>query len=181
MKKLIALLLLLCTLTLALSSCGAEPELSKPEDTNLEYWLLDRPNKKEWTELPNSHWLDDKDYLASGYELIIDENGNLSKPEKYIMFTVGNYPLHDLGVKRITTIRITDPDVYIWGLNINSSRDDVKSTLDKNGFIKNYDSEKKYVANSGNYDITVEYGSMIKIVYKMTSVLEQILVMEYGK
>lgn len=45
MKKLIALLLLLCTLTLALSSCGGE-KIEKPEDTNLEHWLLDRPSKK---------------------------------------------------------------------------------------------------------------------------------------
>ena len=178
--KLIALLLLLCTLTLMLSSCGGE-KIEKPEDTNLEYWLLDRPNKKEWTELSNSHWLDDRYYLASRYEPIIDENGNLSKPTKHVLYVVGDYPLDDLGVKRITAIYITDPDVYVWGLTINSSRDEVKSILNKNGFIKHQDTDDKYIVRKENYTVIVEYGHIIKIMYSTTSLIEQILILGYGK
>ena len=39
--RIIALILLLCTVTLMFSSCGSE-KIEKPEDTNLEYWLLDK-------------------------------------------------------------------------------------------------------------------------------------------
>lgn len=178
--KLIAFLLLICTAALMFSSC-AENKIDKPEDTNLEYWLLDRPNKNEWTELSNSHWLDDKYYLASGYEPIIDENGNLSKPEKYVMYTVGDYPLHDFGVKRIISIDITDPDVMVWGLTINSSKDKVISILTKNGFVSHHDSEEMFIAQNGNYKVCVKYSYKIEITYDMSSIIEQILIWGYGK
>ena len=176
MKKLIALTFLLCSFALLLSSCGSsnDVKIEKPENTNLEYWLLDSPYNKEWVELPNSHWLDDRDYLAKGYDPIVDDNGNLSKPEKYVMYTVGNYPLYDFGVKKIRTITITDPDVYVWGLTINSTRDEVISTIEQHGFIKQYDNDGRFTARNGNYMIAVQYNKSIQISYVMSSIIEKI-------
>lgn len=183
MKKLIALALLLCTFALLLSSCGGNKDvkIEKPEDTNLEYWLLDSPYNKEWVELPNSHWLDDRDYLALGDEPIVDDNGNLSKPEKYVMYTVGNYPLYDFGVKKIISITITDPDVYVWGLTINSTRDEVVTILKNHGFSIYHDDNESFTGKNGNYTMIIKYNECIKIRYDMTSILEQILILGYGK
>ena len=50
MKKIVALILLLCTVTLMFSSCGSE-KIEKPEDTNLEYWLLDKLDTDSCTEI----------------------------------------------------------------------------------------------------------------------------------
>ena len=177
MKRILSLILLLFTLSLMFTSCGNYVKIEKPEDTNLEYWLLDKPNKKEWTELPNSHWLDDKNYLDARYEAVIDENGNLTSPEQYIIYMVGNYPLYDAGVKRITNIRITDPSVYIWGLTINSSRDEVKSTMQKNGFSIHYDGENQFTGKNGHYTFVIEYNRIIEIRYDMTSIIETIFTM----
>lgn len=137
MKKLVALLLLLCTFSLFFTSCTGKSAIAKPEDTNLEYWLLESPYNKNWTELPNGYWMEDfygKSYLAEGYEPIVDENGNLTAPEHCVIYSTGNYPLVDKGVKRITDIRITDPQIYVFGLTINSTREEINEVMTKNGF-----------------------------------------------
>ena len=137
MKKTVVLLLLLCIFAMIFSSCSVYPELPMPEDTNLEYWLLESPYNKNWTELPNGYWMEDfygKSYLAEGYEPIVDENGNLTAPEHCVIYDTGNYPLVDKGVKRITDIRITDPQIYVFGLTINSTREEIDEVMTKNGF-----------------------------------------------
>ena len=141
MKKTVVLLLLLCIFAMIFSSCSVYPELPMPEDTNLEYWLLESPYNKNWTELPNGYWMEDfygKSYLAQGYEPIIDEDGNLSAPEHCVIYSTGNYPLIDKGVKRITSIRITDPQIYVFGLTINSTREEIDEVMTKNGFEVRY-------------------------------------------
>ncbi len=140
MKRQLSILLLLCTLTLLLSSCMIE-QIEKPQNTNLEHWLLDSPYNKNWTELPDDFWMDDylgKSYLAEGYEPIVDENGNLTAPEHCVIYDTGNYPLSDKGVKRITSIRITDPQIYVFGLTINSTREEINEAMTKNGFEVRY-------------------------------------------
>ena len=141
MKKLIALLLLLCTFALFFTSCTGESAIAKPEDTNLEFWLLESPYNKNWTVLPDSFWMDDylgKSYLAQGYDPIINENGKLSAPKQCVIYHTGNYPLIDIGVKRITSIYITDPQIYVFGLTINSTRKEIDEVMTKNGFEVRY-------------------------------------------
>ena len=141
MKKTVVLLLLLCIFAMIFSSCSVYPELPMPEDTNLEYWLLYNPYNKNWTELPNGYWMEDfygKSYLAQGYEPVIDEDGNLSVPEHCVIYSTGNYPLIDMGVKRITSISITDPQVSVFGLTINSTREEIDEVMTKNGFAVSY-------------------------------------------
>ena len=140
MKRLLSILLFLCTVMLLLSSCMIE-QIEKPQNTNLEYWLLESPYNKNWTELPNGYWMEDfygKSYLAEGYEPIVDENGNLTAPEHCVIYDTGNYPLIDTGVKRITSIRITDPQIYVFGLTINSTREEIDEVMTKNGFEVRY-------------------------------------------
>ena len=143
MRKLFSLLLLLSMLTLMFSSCGSNKDvkLEKPEDTNLEYWLLYNPYNKNWTELPNKYCHENfmwKSYLAQGYEPVIDEDGNLSAPQHCVIYSTGNYPLSDMGLKRITSISITDPQVSVFGLTINSTREEIDEVMTKNGFEVNY-------------------------------------------
>lgn len=166
MKKLIALLLLLCTFTLMFSSCKVEPELAKPEDTNLEYWLLDKPDKKDWTKIGSDR------YLAAGYEPAVDENGDLRRPEHSVVYYISNYPLADLGiVKRISRIEISDPNVYIWGLTLNSDREEIITALENNGFVVTSNDHRGVTGDNGRYRIVVRFNEGIFIHYETPSII----------
>ena len=170
MKKIIALTLLLCTLVLMFSSCEAEPELAKPEDTNLEYWLLDIPDKKNWTQLTYQGRKTDR-YLAQGYEAVVDENGDLCEPEQCVVYYVSNYPLLDLGItQKINCIVIRDPVVNIWGLTINSSSEEIIATLEQKGFTVSV-SANRIVGDLGRYTIIAKSGESISINYEMPSIM----------
>ena len=132
--KLIALLLLLCTVTLMFSSC-ARKKVDKPTDTNLEYWLLDKPDLSGLIEIESNHPCTES-FLAKGYEAITDEKGMLTAPNEAVVYDVEVYPYKDLnrGTKRVACIRITDPNVCVWNLTINSSREEIIETLEAIGY-----------------------------------------------
>ena len=170
MKKIVALILLLCTVTLMFSSCGSE-KIEKPEDTNLEYWLLDKPNKKEWTQLTYLERATDQ-YLAQGYEAVVDENGDVRRPESCVVYYIQNYPLADFGIaKRISRIEITDPNVYIWGLTLNSDREEIEATLRNNGFIVTSSDHMGVTGDNGRYRVTVRFEDGIYIHYETPSII----------
>ena len=160
MKKLIALALLLCTFALLLSSCGGNKDvkIEKPEDTNLEYWLLDSPNKKEWTKLGSNI------YLAATYKPIFDEDGKATAPEDAVIYYIDNYPISEIGFKKIDGVAITDPSIYVWGLTINSTKEDAIEVLSKLGFsIESND--KSCSGKMGQYRIKLTYGKRLEIHY----------------
>lgn len=131
--RIIALILLLCTVTLMFSSCGSE-KIEKPEDTNLEYWLLDKLDTDSCTELYTTSSYYIGTFLPKEYKATIDENGNLVAPSQVVTYTLLNYPYTDFGAPKISRIDITDPNVYVWGLTINSTRKEIISTMKDRGF-----------------------------------------------
>ena len=164
MKKLIALTLLLCTLALMFSSCGNNVKIEKPEDTNLEYWLLDKPDKENWTQIGSDR------YLAGGYEAAVDENGDLQAPEESVLYYIDHYPISEMGFKIIDGLLITDPDVYVWGLTINSTKEEAVETLSELGFSVD-SSDKVCSAEMGQYKIRLTYGERLEIHYWKFSII----------
>lgn len=160
MKKLIALTLLLCTFALLLSSCGSRNavKIEKPEDTNLEYWLLDSPNKREWTKLGSNF------YLAADYSPAFDEKGQAIPPEHAVIYYIDNYPISEMGLKRIDGIAITDPDIYVWGLTINSTKEEALEVLNELGFSVEIGDET-CSGKKGQYRIKFTYGKRLEIHY----------------
>ena len=166
--RLIALMLLLCTAVLMFSSCTGE-KVDKPEDTNLEYWIGDTLNTDESTLLGtfdvSEHYLDSK------YEPIIDAEGGFSKPEHCVVYYYSNYPLLDLGIsKRISAIIITDPEVNVWGLTINSTKEEIRNALEENGFIVSF-SGNRIIGDLGRYTIIAIVGESISINYETPSII----------
>ena len=167
MKKLIALTLLLCTLVLLLSSCGSRNavKIEKPEDTNLEYWLLDSSDMGDCTQI----YCGDpfaEEFLANDYEVMVDEKGRLIEPNESVVYRIEMYPYRDLqyGTKRISQIRITDPDVYVWGLTINSTREEIIETLEKVGYEIHQDFEKSISFTiEMQWFVYIRYGEQISI------------------
>ena len=174
MKKLIAIILLLCTFTLMFSSCEAEPELAKPEDTNLEYWLLDSPNRKEWTKLYGD--ILTNTYLASGYEPILNEYGNWDSPKQAVVYFTENYPIEEIGIKKITGIFITDPEIHVWGLTVNSTREEVVEVMEKMGFEERHLGSNIYSGNKGQYEVVFRFDSKkIEIRYQSFGIIEYMI------
>ena len=163
--KLIALLLLLCTVTLMFSSCGNDVKIEKPEDTNLEYWLWESLNIDECTELYYGGEGVLRDYLAKEYEAVNSPQGNLVAPESAVVYSLTRYPYTDLGVMRIMKIAITDPNVYVWGLNINSTRKEIIDAMNKAGLATDIyiDDEQSIVFACEKNRITFHYGKFIHI------------------
>lgn len=166
MKKLIALLLLLCMLTLALSSCGSV-KIEKPEDTNLEYWLFDKPNEENLTLLQSDGSY--KRYLAPGSEHI---EGNPGYVSNCVYYETTRTSIGLMNRNRICKIIITDPEVTVWGLTINSTYEEFHNTLTQVGFKETYRSEEygyssfEFVDSRRIYTVNIGYtnnGSSIQI------------------
>ena len=178
MKKLIALTLLLCTLALMFSSCKVEPELAKPEDTNLEYWLLDSPNKREWTKLHKDIFY--SSYLAREYESVLNEDGNWSKSGHNVVYYTENYPIVEMGIEKITGIFITDPQIHVWGLTVNSTREEVVEVMEKMGFEEYGAGPDIYWGDKGQYRVIFRFNlKKIEIYYKTFSIFEYIIALFY--
>ncbi|MBR2381196.1 MAG: hypothetical protein IKA84_01715 [Clostridia bacterium] len=185
MKKLIALTLLLCTFALLLSSCGSRNavKIEKPEDTNLEYWLLDSPNKKEWTKLYGD--ILSSTYLANGYEAVLNESDNLVYPPKHapehaVVYFTENYPIEEIGIKKITGIYITDPEIYVWGLTVNSTREEVVEVMEKMGFEERHLGPNIYSGLNGRYKVIFRFDSKtIEINYCSFGIIENMFASYY--
>ena len=185
MKKLIALTLLLCTFALLLSSCGSSNavKIEKPEDTNLEYWLLDSPNKKEWTKLHGD--ILSSTYLANGYEAVLNESDNLVYPPKHapeyaVVYSTENYPIEEIGIKKITGIYITDPEIYVWGLTVNSTREEVVEVMEKMGFKDRQGGSNIYCGDKGRYSVIFRFNEKeIEIRYCSFGIIEYLIASYY--
>ena len=176
MKKLVALLLLLCTFVLFLSSCGDQSAIAKPEDTNLECWLFDKPDKDNWTLIYSN--IAYKRYLASGYE----HTGSIYTYAPNCVYYETSRVLNGLAnMNRITHITITDPEVTLWGLTINSTHDEVCAVLSQLGFEEqSWDGEFKFSLfkfqdSKRIYTIEVRYGSSIQIYCRNRDYVDEFL------
>ena len=168
MKKLIALTLLLCTLALMFSSCSNYVTIEKPTDANFEYWLLDSPNKKSFT------YIDGIGYLSNNYEPIINEDGSLCAPQEYVSYWFENYPFWEVGIDKIMCINITDPNVSVWGLTINSTKEEFVDTFSRMGFDIDGPGKSRCFARYGNIEIIFYYNERIRIDYDVISIVNTI-------
>ena len=172
--RMIALILLLCTVTLMFSSCGSE-KIEKPADANFEYWILDKPDMSNCTELYISgnkvhHYLD------NGYKAEVSENGNLVAPKVAVIYCVHKYPFTDWGVVwRIDSIRVTDPNVSVWGLTINSTREEFVEVMIDLGFEFHSEGEKYICFSFDKNYVGLRYGERITISYDIPNIGSKIL------
>ena len=132
MKKM--LVWLLCVLMmLSLVGCSSkQPE--KPE-TNLDFWIADNVDAVDFSEYQERYGMyGGRQYYGKGYVPTVDENGTRHDPEECVIYTVTSYPDYISRNKHITRITITDPNVTVYGLTINSSKEDIEETMKDNGF-----------------------------------------------
>ena len=138
-------LIILPLLALSLTSCGKY--LSRPEDTNLEYWITERVTLEKALEQGCTNiggMFGGSRFLGSNYQMIEDENGK-HKPEIHVIYTITGYP-DTTNQKAITEIDITDPNVTVYGLTMDSSKEEIAKRMKELNF-KNIE-DNSYMKNN---------------------------------
>ena len=108
--------------------------LERP-DTNLEFWITENVDNVDFSKYQERYGLmGGTEYYGSDYVPSIDEEGNQLDPEACVLYTVTSYPDYSSQTRHITSIYITDPSINVYGLTVNSTKDEVKSVIESNGF-----------------------------------------------
>ena len=132
MKKFLPVLLYLC-IFLLLAGC-ANSSAGKP-DTNLEFWIADNVTNFDFSGYQEKYGLfGGREYYGSGYTPLTDADGQQQDPEHCVIYTVTAYPDYSSRKSHITGIYITDPAVKVFGLSRNSTQEEIKTTMQDNGF-----------------------------------------------
>ena len=105
---------------------GGSLYLSKPKDTNLEFWITQRVTTKDMldkgcTILPG--YMGGVEYLDSRYTADTS-SGIPTAPETHVTYLVTGYP-DTLDKSAITQIEITDPIITVYGLTLNSTDQEI--------------------------------------------------------
>ncbi len=79
-------------------------------------------------------WFGARQYLGRGYRKTVDENGADTVPEKCVAYLVTAYPDYADGGAYVTEICITDPEVILYGLSVDSTFDEFDAVFEKMGF-----------------------------------------------
>lgn len=137
MKKTICIAYLII-LSFLCVSCSTTTIIEKPTDGDLEYWLAEKVDNVDWTGHDEiSGLFGGNEYLDKRYKGVLDEYGNVVHPEYYVSYTVSSYPDYSSKTKAVTSIDITDPDITIYGLSVNSSFEEIESKMKELGFTQN--------------------------------------------
>ena len=146
MKKITTLLLCIVVL-LTLVGCGSN-KLEKPE-TNLEFWIGENVDDVDFSNYQMKYGMFGGNmYYGTGYVPTLDENEQQVDPEHCVIYTVTSYPDYMNKAQHVTRIEITDPEIELYGLSINSSKEDIKNVMEEQGFT----------VTEGEYGITAEKG-----------------------
>ena len=146
MKKLLAIMLSAIVL-ITLVGCGSN-RLKKPE-TNLEFWIAENVDNVDFSNYQMKYGMFGGNmYYGTGYVPTLDENEQQVDPEHCVIYTVTSYPDYMNKAQHITRIEITDPEIELYGLSINSSKEDIKNVMEEQGFT----------VIDGEYGITAKKG-----------------------
>ena len=130
-----AIIFTLSCLILGLCSCKSTPvpkEIdinNRPKGYYLNYWLKD---EVDITTLDQSLIYEIRYggtvvFLDSNYEFIIEQEEN-KLPENYVLYYT------NLEQTKVRGIEIKDPSISLYGLSMNSDKEDIDKTLTNMGF-----------------------------------------------
>ena len=134
---------------------------TKPNDTDLEYWISDRPSRESLLEKGYKiiyGWMGATEYLAPQYEVVGEIYDNMyyesNKPKEYVSYVIGGYPdcSDESGV---VAVIVTDPKIRVYGLTIESEQSIIDGKMKKLGFKQ----DSKYVGEYTKGRLTVRISS----------------------
>lgn len=121
----------LSVLAFLLSSCQSAAYLSKPSDTNLEFWLTQDVTDQDFSShVSPGGYFGASAYYGKDYQ---------ADAKSYVIYVVTGYPDYADNNKAITGITITDPAITFYSLSLASSQADFDRVMKKQGFALDAD------------------------------------------
>ena len=161
MKKILCLLSLMI---LSLASCSTVyvDITIKPKDARFMYWvgdIIDNDEIKQnlLLEISTNHY----QYLDSNYTFDIASDGSKNMPEHSVYYDLKQYNEEQ---KIVYLINITDPKITLYGLNMNSSKDEIDHILTSSGFRYSTFSSRAPAYRKDQYEIAI-YPSYMSVRY----------------
>lgn len=169
-RYVIAILVSMCLCVVLMSACASNKILRKPEDSTLEFWVAEKVSREDF----KGHSIVAGvfgGYAYYGKDYHPDET---TEDNSYIIYTVTAYPDYSSNKGKfdtVTNIKITDPNVSIYGINCNSSPDEFNNVFKELGCtIQNNGS--LYIATYGKTRIAfadVDAGGYLIISVEVTN------------
>lgn len=133
-KKLLLPLLLFCITLFAMVGCTDNKVLDKPQDTSLEFWVMQDVSDIDFSGHYKLHGFGADFYYGKGYQPAeIIEDSAAIPPEHCVIYTVSPYPDYSSGGQYVTRIAITDPQVTVYGITCGSTLQDFDATFENLG------------------------------------------------
>lgn len=133
-KKFVLPVLLLCITMFAMVGCTDNKMLEKPQDTSLEFWVMQDVSDIDFSGHYKLHGFGADFYYGKGYQPAeIVEDSAAIPPEHCVIYTVSPYPDYSSGGQFVTRIAITDPQVTVYGITCGSTLQDFDATFENLG------------------------------------------------
>ena len=138
MKHCFIVSLLLIWVVLFVGCAGGIPA---DVESDLEFWICDEVTDFDFSAYqPRFGLMGGREYYGTGYVPEINEDGMQIDPKYAVIYTVTSYPDYASRKQHITRIAVTDPTVHVFGLTLQSTRDEITAAMQNYGFArKEYD------------------------------------------
>ena len=106
-----------------------------PKNTSLEFWITEDVKDRDWTGHDEIYgWMGAREFLGSGYKKNEDPTGSNQHPEHYVSYVITAWPDYADGGEFVTDITVTDPDVTVYGLTIESTYEEFDAVFEPLGY-----------------------------------------------
>ena len=106
-----------------------------PKNTSLEFWITEDVKDYDWTGHEEIYgWMGAREFLGSGYKKNEDPTGSNQHPEHYVSYVITAWPDYADGGEFVTDITVTDPDVTVYGLTIESTYEEFDAVFEPLGY-----------------------------------------------
>ena len=102
-----------------------------PKNTSLEFWITEDVKDRDWTGHDEIYgWMGAREFLGSGYKKNEDPTGANQHPDHYVSYVITAWPDYADGGEFVTDITVTDPDVTVYGLTIESTYEEFDAVFE---------------------------------------------------
>lgn len=141
----------------------------RPEDTNLEFWIGQDMADVDFSSHDEVYgWFGAREYLGKGYQMLPGEDGEQQYPQHYVSYLIGAFPDESDGGSFVTRIKITDPNVTLYGLTTQSDEAEFAAVFIAMGYGV-YEEYGRCIAKKDGITFTLEMDAFITITAQVTN------------
>ena len=152
MKKIICILCLLMMFIIV----GCENNKLPDPNTNLEFWIGENVDSIDLSKYQVKHGMfGGVQFYGTNYIPTVDPNKNQIDPSECVLYTITSYPDYSDKEQHITSIYITDPNIYFYNISLNTSITDFKNVMENLGFEVDTITDNYCKVKYGKYTIAI--------------------------